>query len=179
MSRIGKQPIKLPGNVKLSYENSKVVVEGPRGKIEQQFRFDGTLKVEGDKVFVISGGEDNRARAFHGLVRSLVNNMVTGVSQGFHKSLKIVGVGYKAQVQGRTLVLNLGHSHPIRYAIPEGVSIEVPDPNTVVVSGPDRQLVGQSASDIRKFRPPEPYKGKGVMYVDEVLRRKAGKAGVK
>lgn len=179
MSRIGKLPILLPENVRVSFEDSRVLVEGPRGKIERVLDFDGELRVDGNKVMVISRGQDSRARAFHGLVRALVNNMVIGVSRGFSKTLKIVGVGYKAQLQGKTLVLNLGYSHPIQYPIPDGISIEVPDPNTITVKGIDKQLVGQCASDIRRFRAPEPYKGKGIMYADERLRRKAGKTGVK
>jgi len=179
MSRIGKLPILLPENVRLSFENSRVLVEGPRGKLELGLNFEGELKVDGNKVMVISKGQDSRAKAFHGLIRALVNNMVIGVSRGFSKTLKIVGVGYKAQLQGKTLVLNLGYSHPIQYPVPDGISIEVPDPNTITVKGIDKQLVGQCASDIRRFRPPEPYKGKGIMYADEKLRRKAGKTGVK
>lgn len=179
MSRIGKLPIILPENVRLSFEDSRVVVEGPRGKIEQALNLDVELKIDGNKVFVISRGQDSNAKAFHGLVRSLVNNMVIGVSRGFSKTLKIIGIGYKAQLQGKTLVLNLGYSHPIQYPVPEGISIELPDPNTISVNGIDKQLVGQCASDIRRFRIPEPYKGKGIMYADEKLRRKAGKTGIK
>ncbi|MGQ9615160.1 MAG: 50S ribosomal protein L6 [Spirochaetota bacterium] len=179
MSRIGKLPIILPENVRLSFEDSRVVVEGPRGKIEQALNLDVELKIDGNKVFVISRGQDSNAKAFHGLVRSLVNNMVIGVSRGFSKTLKIVGIGYKAQLQGKTLVLNLGYSHPIQYPVPEGISIELPDPNTISVKGIDKQLVGQCASDIRRFRIPDPYKGKGIMYADEKLRRKAGKTGIK
>jgi large subunit ribosomal protein L6 len=179
MSRIGKLPITLPDNVKVFFEDSKVIVEGPRGKIERVFNFDGEFKVDGNKVVVVSRGQDPKSKATHGLVRALVNNMVIGVSRGFSKTLKIVGVGYKAQLQGKNLVLNLGYSHPIQYSIPDGITIEVPDPNTITVNGIDKQLVGQCAADIRNFRAPEPYKGKGIMYADEKLRRKAGKTGAK
>jgi large subunit ribosomal protein L6 len=172
-------PIQLPEKVRFSYTDSIAKVEGPKGSLEKSIIFGGTIEQQDGQVVVIPGGEDRSARAVYGLVRSLINSMVVGVSEGFSKVLKIVGVGYKAQVQGRSLQLNLGYSHPISYAIPEGVTIETPDPNTIVVSGIDKQAVGQCASEIRKFKKPEPYKGKGVMYTDEHVRRKAGKAAVK
>ncbi len=179
MSRIGKMPIKIPEKVQFSYSESIVRVEGPKGKLEKRLPFSGSIKLEDGRLVVLPGGVDKQSKAEHGLVRSLLSNMVVGVTEGFSKTLKIVGVGYKAQVQGGTLQLNLGYSHPIKYAIPEGTDIQTPDPNTVIVSGIDRQKVGQCASEIRKFRKPEPFKGKGVMYVDEHVRRKAGKAAVK
>lgn len=183
MSRIGNLPIDIPEGVKVNYSHPKVVVEGPKGKLEMEVNFvnfPGELKIEDGKIILVNKDpENNRAKAFHGLTRSLINNMVIGVSKGYSKTLKIVGVGYKAQMQGKKLVLNLGYSHPIECDIPEGVEIKVPDPNTIVVSGIDKRLVGQVASNIRKKRPPEPYKGKGVMYENERIRRKAGKVGAK
>ncbi len=183
MSRIGNLPVEIPEGVKVDYKHPRLVVEGPKGKLEMDINFKsfpGELKIEDGKITVINKKPgDNKSRAFHGLTRSLINNMVVGVSKGYSKTLKIVGVGYKAQMQGKKLILNLGYSHPIECDIPEGVEIKVPDQNTIVVSGIDKYLVGQVASNIRKKRPPEPYKGKGVMYENERIRRKAGKAGVK
>jgi large subunit ribosomal protein L6 len=179
MSRIGKLPIRLPADVKIIYSGSKVTVEGPKGKLEKSISFGGKIESDKESVTIISGEGGSNDNASHGLVRSLVNGMIVGVTDGFTKTLKIVGVGYKAQLQGKALVLNLGHSHPVNYPVPEDIKIDVPDMNTVVVTGIDKQRVGQTASEIRKFRPPEPYKGKGVMYSDEQIRRKAGKAGIK
>lgn len=179
MSRIGKLPIKLPDNVKCTYKDSKVTVEGPKGKLEKAVTFSGEVKTEKGMVSLISGESDISEKAVYGLTRSLINSMVIGVNEGFTKTLKIVGVGYKAQLQGKNLLLNLGFSHSIDFLIPAGIEIDVPDMTTVIISGIDKQLVGQVAADIRKFRPPEPYKGKGIIYSDEVIRRKAGKAGIK
>jgi large subunit ribosomal protein L6 len=179
MSRIGKLPIVLPDGVKCVYKAPKVTVEGPKGKLEKTINFEGKIKTDKDRITIISGEEDKKNKALYGLTRSLINSMVIGVNEGFVKTLKIVGVGYKAQMEGKGLLLNLGYSHPIQYPVPDGVKIDVPDMNTVVISGIDKQIVGQTASEIRKFRPPEPYKGKGVMYSDESIRRKAGKAGIK
>jgi large subunit ribosomal protein L6 len=179
MSRIGKAPIKLPETVKFNSTDNSVSVEGPKGKLQTTVQFNGEIKVEGDSISLVDENNDKKSRALYGLTRSLINNMVVGVTEGFSKTLRIVGVGYKAQLQGKMLVLNLGYSHPITFSIREGIKIEVPDPNTVVISGIDKQLVGQVSADLRKFRPPEPYKGKGIMYSNEHVRRKAGKAGVK
>ncbi len=179
MSRIGKQPVMLPEKVKVELKGRHVSVEGPKGRLELDLNYSGKIAVEENRVVVEPEGADRNSRASYGLVRTLINNMVIGVSEGFVKTLKIVGVGYKAQMDGKKLVLNLGYSHPIEYAMPDGITVEVPDPNTVVVGGIDKQLVGQCASEIRGFRKPEPYKGKGVMYTDEHVRRKAGKATVK
>jgi len=179
MSRIGKLAITLPENVKFSYEDSKITVNGPKGRLERNIDFEGEIKTEENKIVVINNSTGNRDRAFHGLVRALINNMVVGVTDGFRKSLKIAGVGYKAQLKGKNLVLNLGYSHSIEYLVPEGITIEVHEQTTVVVSGIDKQLVGQVATDIRRFKPPEPYKGKGIMYIDEIVRKKAGKTAVK
>lgn len=179
MSRIGRLPIILPNNVRFDYRDSIVSVEGPKGKLEKVIRFDGEIVNDGKKVTLINKKSDSRAKALHGLVRSLVSNMVIGVSEGYRKSLKILGVGYKAQLQGKVLILSMGYSHAINYQIPKGITIEVPDPNTIIVYGIDKEQVGQVTADIRKFKLPEPYKGKGIMYFDEIIRRKAGKAGVK
>ncbi len=177
MSRIGKAPIKLPENVTFTHEETRVKVTGPNGKIEMDIPFEGKYELK-DNVVTIIPADDSKG-AFYGLTRSLINNMVIGVSKGFSKSLKIVGVGYKAQVQEKKLVLNVGYSQPVTYMVPEGVSVEVAEQNTIVVKGIDKQLVGQVSAEIRRFRPPEPYKGKGIMYADERVRRKAGKASVK
>ncbi len=179
MSRVGKLPITIPQNVQFHFKNSIATVEGPKGKLERKIDFNGEIKHENNQLFINPKGVEKDANANHGLVRSLLNNMVVGVTDGYSKSLKIVGVGYKAQLQGKMLVLNLGYSHTIEYSVPEGITAQVPDPNTVIVSGIEKQQVGQCAAEIRKFRPPEPYKGKGVMYADEHVRRKAGKATVK
>lgn len=173
MSRIGKLPIVLPAGVKCVYKAPKVMVEGPKGKLEKAINFSGKMKINKDSITISSDVEDKKNKALCGLTRSLINSMVIGVTEGFVKTLKIVGVGYKAQIEGKGLLLNLGHSHPIKYQVPDGVKIDVPDMNTVIVNGIDKQVVGQVASDIRKFRPPEPYKGKGVMYSDESIRKKS------
>jgi large subunit ribosomal protein L6 len=179
MSRIGKLPIELPENVKLTSRNGTVTVEGPKGTLESRINYGGNIRVEDGVVTVEPMGEDNESRAHYGLTRSLLYNMVVGVSSGFARSLKVVGVGYKCQLQGNTLLLNVGYSHQISYEVPGGITIELPDPNTIVIRGIDKRLVGQVAAEIRMNRPPEPYKGKGIMYADEIVRRKAGKAGVK
>lgn len=179
MSRIGKQPINLPENVEFGYTDGKVTVKGPKGTLQSDIPYDGEIKQEGNQIIVVSPGEDNQSRAHHGLVRALINNMVVGVSSGFSKGLRIAGVGYKALLKGQSLVLNLGFSHAIEYTIPEGIKIDVQDGTTIVVSGIDKQLVGQVTTDIRRFKPPEPYKGKGIMYRNEIVRKKAGKTAVK
>jgi large subunit ribosomal protein L6 len=179
MSRIGILPIHLPENVTFSYKDSTVTIQGPKGTLESKIKFSGKIVNENNTIKLVSESSDKQNRALHGLARALIYNMVVGVTSGFRKTLKIVGVGYKAQLQGNSFTLNLGYSHPILFPIPEGITVEVPDPNTVIVSGIDKQLVGQVTADIRKFRPPEPYKGKGVMYEDETVKRKAGKAAVK
>jgi large subunit ribosomal protein L6 len=179
MSRIGRLSIKLPEKVKVSYKDGSVTVSGPNGTLAKTLRFDGAFQTENGELRITTGDFTKQGKALYGLTRSLVNSMVIGVTAGYRKTLKIVGVGYKAQTQGKTLVLNLGYSHPVNFPIPEGIKVETPDPNTIVVSGIDRALVGQVSADIRDFKPPEPYKGKGVMYSNEYVRRKAGKAGAK
>ena len=177
MSRIGKLPVQVPTNVKVTLAPGKVAVEGPRGRLERTLPADITVKqADGELVFE-RPSDDYRHRALHGLVRSLVANMVEGVDKGFTKNLELVGVGYRVAKQGEELVLNLGYSHPIRFKPPQGISIDVQDPTKFSVSGISIEDVGQVAADIRGLRPPEPYKGKGVRYRDEKVRRKPGKAG--
>jgi large subunit ribosomal protein L6 len=177
LSRIGKLPIQLPGSVKVTLEPGKVKVEGPKGQLERTLPAEITVK-QADGQLVFERPDDGyRNRAMHGLVRSLVNNMVIGVNTGFVKHLELVGVGYRVAKQGDELVLSLGFSHPIRFKPPAGVSIDVQDPTKFSVSGISIEDVGQVAANLRGLRPPEPYKGKGVMYRGEKVRRKAGKAG--
>lgn len=176
MSRIGKMEIPLPKGVEVNVVGGKVKVKGPKGSLEQVLVDRVGVEVEGQTVNVTRVSEDRRSRAFHGLMRALIANMVTGVSEGFTKSLVINGIGYKANVAGKTLNLALGYSHPIAYSIPDGITISV-DREMVKVEGIDKQLVGAVAADIRAYRQVEPYKGKGIKYVDEHVIRKAGKAG--
>jgi large subunit ribosomal protein L6 len=176
MSRIGKMEIPLPQGVELTVAGGVVKVKGPKGSLQQPLVERVGVEVEDKTVNVTRVSDDRRSRSFHGLMRALVANMVTGVSEGFSKSLVINGIGYKANVAGKTLNLALGFSHPIAYPIPDGISIAV-DRENVKIEGIDKQLVGAVAADIRAFRPVEPYKGKGIKYVDEYVIRKAGKAG--
>jgi large subunit ribosomal protein L6 len=177
MSRIGKKPIFLKEGVNVCVQDDVVSVEGPKGKLQQRLHPMVQAQVEKDRVLITRTGESKEQRAMHGLFRSLVANMVTGVEQGFQKVLEINGVGYKAQVKGGELVLNLGYSHPIHYLVPEGITVEADKNVRVVVKGIDKQKVGQVAADIRNFRKPEPYKGKGIKYENEHIRRKVGKTG--
>jgi large subunit ribosomal protein L6 len=177
MSRIGKTPIPVPSGVSVAVDNHHVTVEGPRGRLERTLPAQIAIKV-GDGEIVTERPTDGREhRSLHGLTRTLVANMVTGVSAGFRKELELVGVGYRVQKQGEDLVLNLGFSHPVRYTPASGISIEVADPTHFAVVGNSKEQVGQVAAELRALRKPEPYKGKGVMYRGEVVRRKAGKAG--
>lgn len=176
MSRIGKKEIQLPDGVEVKVATGLVSVKGPKGSLQQPLVDRVGVEINDRCLQVTRVGDDKRSRAFHGLMRALVANMVTGVSEGFSKSLVVFGIGYKADVSGRTLNLALGYSHPIAYPIPEGVEVSV-DRDTIVVRGVDKQLVGAVAADIRCFRPVEPYKGKGIRYADEHVIRKAGKAG--
>ena len=177
MSRIGKLPIPIPGSVKVALAPGKVTVQGPRGQLERTLPSEITIKQADGQLVFERPSDDYRHRALHGLVRSLVANMVEGVDKGFSKNLELVGVGYRVAKQGEDLVLNLGYSHPIKFKPPKGISIEVQDPTKFSVNGISIEDVGQAAADIRAMRPPEPYKGKGVMYRGEKIRRKAGKAG--
>jgi large subunit ribosomal protein L6 len=176
VSRIGKQPIPVPSGVEITIDGSAVTVKGPKGTLSQSFDSDMQITLEDGAVYVRRPSDERRHRSLHGLTRTLVANMVTGVSEGFTKNLEIVGVGYRAQLKGTDLDLSLGLSHPMVVPAPEGITFEVPAPNRISVSGIDKQRVGQVAAEIRKIRPPEPYKGKGVRYAGEHVRRKAGKA---
>ena len=177
MSRIGRKPITLPEGVTMTEDSGTLNVKGPKGELSMDLVPGVKVNIEGQKVTVERMSEDKKTRAFHGMTRALVNNLVLGVSQGFEKKLEIVGVGWRAQVQGKTLVLNLGYSNPVQYEPPEGIEISTDGPTKISVRGIDKQVVGQVAAEIRGFRPPEPYKGKGIRYSDEQVLRKAGKAG--
>jgi large subunit ribosomal protein L6 len=175
MSRIGKQPIAIPPKVKVEVKGQQVSVEGPKGKLKWELPRHTSLKVESGRILVSRQGDNDQAKALHGLSRALVNNMVRGVTEGFVKKLEIQGVGFKAAVQGKTINLSLGYSHPVVYPIPDQIKVTVEENTKITVEGPDRQVVGQVASELRSFYPPEPYKGKGVRYVDERVVRKEGK----
>jgi large subunit ribosomal protein L6 len=178
MSRVGKAPISVPLGVDVDVSGQHITVSGPKGKLERDIP--GAIRVEdnGDSLTVVRPNDERQNRALHGLVRSLVNNMVVGVTEGFRKELEIVGVGYRATAKGpNAMELALGFSHPVSITAPDGISFEVPAPNRIVVSGIDKETVGQVAADIRAWRKPEPYKGKGVRYAGEHVQRKAGKAG--
>lgn len=177
MSRIGKNPIAIPQGVEVKVEGQTVTVKGPKGTLTDTFLDSVNIAVEDNNV-VVTRKNDN-VKNIHGLTRTLINNMVIGVSQGYEKSLEIAGVGYRAQKQGKKLVLTLGYSHPVEVEEPEGITIDVPSQNTIVVKGIDKQLVGQVAANIREYKLPEPYKGKGIKYAGERIRRKEGKAGGK
>ncbi len=176
MSRIGKQAVDIPGGVKVNIGNDgAVAVEGPKGKLSWQLPREITASVADNRVSVVRGAETRSVKALHGLSRSLVNNMIQGVSVGFTKDLIIEGVGFKAAVQGNNLSLALGFSHPVLHPIPEGIKVTVAENTKISISGIDKHLVGQIAADIRRYYPPEPYKGKGVRYAGEIIRRKEGK----
>lgn len=175
MSRIGKQPIAIPPKVKVEVKGQQVHVEGPKGKLDWDLPRRTSVKVEEGKVVVSRDGDDAQAKALHGLSRALINNMVHGVSEGFVKKLEIQGVGFKAAVQGKTVNMTLGYSHPINYTIPDQIKVTVEENTKITIEGPDRHMVGQVASELRSFYPPEPYKGKGVRYSDERVIRKEGK----
>lgn len=177
MSRIGRNPIEIPQGVEVKIDGQTVTVKGPKGTLTETFLDVVTIKQEGNNIVVTR--KDDSVKNIHGLTRTLVANMVKGVTEGFEKSLEIGGVGYKAQKQGKKLILTLGFSHPVEVEEPEGITIDVPTPNNIVVKGIDKQLVGQVATNIRDYRRPEPYKGKGIKYAGERIRRKEGKAGAK
>jgi large subunit ribosomal protein L6 len=179
MSRIGKKPIPVPGGVNVTIEGSTVRVKGPRGQLERTLHRDMIIRQEGSDVLVERPSEQGQHKALHGLSRTLVANMIEGVTTGFRKQLDLVGVGYKAEVRPFGLQLALGFSHPIEYRAPEGIKLTAPTPTSILVDGANKEVVGQVAAEIRSLRPPEPYKGKGVRYQGEAVRRKAGKAGGK
>jgi large subunit ribosomal protein L6 len=177
MSRIGRLPIPVPDGVSVTLEGDRVSVAGGRGSLERSIPAAMSVSVKDGVVHVERPTDSSTHRSLHGLTRTLVANMVEGVSKGFTRDLELVGVGFRAAKQGQDLVLTLGYSHPIRYTPPEGITIEVPSPTVISVSGADKEVVGQVAAKIRSFRKPEPYKGKGVLYRGERIRRKAGKSG--
>ena len=180
MSRIGRAPIAIPAGVEIKVEDNNVVtVKGPKGTLTQQFNPNMAITVEGAELKVTRPNDAKENRSLHGLTRTLLNNMVVGVHECYKKELNVNGVGYRVSKEGKNLVMNLGFSHTVTVSEVEGITIEVPNPNTIVIIGCDKQQVGQFAAEVREKRPPEPYKGKGIKYVDEVIRRKVGKTGAK
>ncbi len=175
MSRIGRKPIPVPKGVKVTIDGNTVAVSGPKGNLKTEIDKTLSISVENNDIVLKRSSEEKKVRALHGLWRALVANMVNGVSEGYQKKLEIVGVGYKAEVKGKGIQLALGYSHPIVFIPPAGIKLEVPIPTNIIIAGFDKQLVGQVAAKLRAFRPPEPYKGKGVKYAGEYIRRKAGK----
>ena len=176
MSRIGRKPITIPAGVEVKVDGNIVTVKGPKGTLTNTFNADMAIAVEGTEVVVTRPSDNKEHRSLHGLTRTLIANMVQGVTEGFKKELQVNGVGYRVQKQGTNLVMNLGYSHQVIMAEPEGITIEVPGPNSIIISGADKQKVGQLAAEVREKRPPEPYKGKGIKYAGEYIRRKEGKA---
>ncbi len=179
MSRIGFKPITIPAGVDVNIDGTAVTVKGPKGTLSMNAHPNMKVSVEGSEIIVERPNDEKENRSLHGLTRTLIANMVTGVTDGFKKNLEVNGVGYRVQLQGKQLVMNLGFSHQVVMEAPEGITIECPSANAIVVSGADKQKVGQFAAQIREKRPPEPYKGKGIKYAEEHIRRKEGKAGKK
>jgi large subunit ribosomal protein L6 len=178
MSRVGKKPISIPDNSKISYDNRVITVQGEKGTLKRTVHPDVDLKIE-DKILSVTLDKETRInKALQGLTRSLIANMITGVSKGFDRQLEINGIGYRAELKGKSIVFNLGYSHPINFDLPDGVSATV-DKTIVKLTGIDKELLGHTAAAIRRLRPPEPYKGKGIKYVEERIQRKAGKTGTK
>mgnify|MGYP000706987539 CR=1 FL=1 len=179
MSRIGRKPINIPAGVTVTVDANVVTVKGPKATLTQAFHPNMTISVEGNEILVTRPNDDKENRSLHGLTRTLIHNMVVGVTEGFKKELDVNGVGYRVAKEGNKLVMNLGFSHQVTMEEIPGITIEVPGPNKIVIHGCDKQQVGQFAAEVREKRPPEPYKGKGIKYTDEVIRRKAGKTGAK
>lgn len=179
MSRIGRLPVKIPKGVKVTVQDGHVLLESSKGKVTQEFAPEVSVKIEGDSVVVARADDSRKAKSLHGLYRNLIKNTLIGLSDGFSKILLITGVGYKAELKNKSLILSLGYSTPIEYPIPAGITMEVEANTRVMVKGSDRQQVGQICSEIRSFRPVEPYKGKGIKYENEYVRRKVGKSGIK
>lgn len=179
MSRIGKKPIDIPQNVQVELNGKILKVKGPKGELTREFRNEINIVIEDNQVVVTRDSDDKLNRSLHGLTRTLIANMINGVTNGFDRALEISGVGYRAQKQGDKLVLQMGYSHPVEFPAIPGIEIEVPAPTKIIVKGINKELVGQIAANIRKVREPEPYKGKGIRYADEVVRRKVGKTGKK
>ena len=179
MSRIGRKPIAIPAGVEVKVADGVVTVKGPKGTLTQKYNTAMSVEVAGNEVLVTRPNDEKENRSLHGLTRTLINNMVIGVTEGFKKELEVNGVGYRVQKQGSNLVMNLGYSHQVIVSEIPGITIEAPGPNQIIISGMDKQLVGQFAAEVREKRPPEPYKGKGIKYATEHIRRKEGKAGGK
>ena len=179
MSRIGRKPINIPAGVEVKFENSVMTVKGPKGTLTQKINPNMTVEINEGIIEVKRPNDDKENRSLHGLTRTLIANMMIGVTEGYKKQLEVNGVGYRCQKQGKQLVMNLGFSHNVVFEDTEDITIEVPGPNSIIIHGADKQKVGQFAAEIREKRPPEPYKGKGIKYVDEYIRRKEGKAGKK
>ena len=177
MSRIGNKPITVPAGVEVKIDGQHISVKGPKGTLERDVNPEITMKLDGDTLTLARSGEDRKNKSLHGLMRTLINNMITGVQNEYTKELQINGVGYRVQKQGNNLNLSLGYSHPVIYNAPEGITFDVPNANTIIVKGIDKEKVGQVAAEIRTKRPPEVYRGKGIKYADEVIRRKVGKTG--
>ena len=179
MSRIGLKPITIPAGVDVNVNGTTVTVQGPNGTLSMDAHPNMTVSIEGSEVIVSRPNDDKENRSLHGLTRTLIHNMIVGVTEGFKKNLEVNGVGYRVQMQGNNLVMNLGFSHQVTMEAPEGIKVECPSANAIVISGADKQMVGQFAAQVREKRPPEPYKGKGIKYAEEHIRRKEGKAGKK
>lgn len=179
MSRVGKKPIPIPDKVNVTYKDRLITVKGAKGMLSREVHQAVDLEIDKTEIRVTIPGEDKQTRAFQGLVRSLINNMVTGVSEGFERVLEINGIGYRAEAKGNTLTLNIGYSSPVDFALPEGISAAVEKNTVIKLSGIDKERLGQAAAAIRRLRPPEPYKGKGIKYAEERIIRKAGKTGTK
>ena len=177
MSRIGRKPINIPAGVEVKIDNGVITVKGPKGTLDMKYNQNMTVEVKGAEIELSRPDDKKENRSLHGLTRTLIHNMVVGVTEGYKKELKVNGVGYRVQKQGNKCVMNLGYSHQVIVEDTQDIKLEVPDPNTIRVVGIDKQKVGQFAAEVREKRPPEPYKGKGIKYADEVIRRKEGKAG--
>ena len=177
MSRIGNKPITVPAGIEVKLDGQKITVKGPKGTLEREIHKNISVSIEGNSIKVTRPNDEAINRSLHGLTRTLISNMINGVEKEYTRELQINGVGYRAQKQGNNLNLTLGYSHPVIFEAPEGISFDVPNPNTIIVKGIDKELVGQTAANIRTKRPPEVYRGKGIKYAEEVIRRKEGKTG--
>ena len=177
MSRIGNAPITVPAGIEVKIDGQKITVKGPKGTLEREIHRNISLEQDGNVITVKRLNDEPSNRSLHGLTRTLINNMIEGTTKGFERKLEVNGVGYRAQKQGTKLVMNLGYSHPVEMEAPEGITFDVPNPNEIIVKGIDKELVGQTAAVIRTKRPPEVYRGKGIKYAEEVIRRKEGKTG--
>lgn len=179
MSRIGNKPITVPEGVEVKIDGQKITVKGPKGSLEKEFHKNMKITLEGNVITVVRPDNEPSNRSLHGLTRTLLNNMIEGTTKGFERKLEVNGVGYRASKKGNNLLLNLGYSHPVEMEAPAGITFDVPNPNEIIVKGMDKELVGQTAAVVRTKRPPEVYRGKGIKYAEEVIRRKEGKAGKK